>query len=148
MCTSSFRRLAARPSSDCRCFRLIDALMALVAWRIGRHIGGLSVARVSAWLYALFLPQVMLAVVPSYDVGATWAFLLPTWFVREVWKEERKAVEPLGVLAGSSAALISAAADYLREHPLAFLWAAARPQLNDCLPKKLFCMGHICSRAL
>jgi hypothetical protein len=86
---------------------LLDTLAVLAVWRIAELIGNARTARLAALLYALYLPQVMLALVPSYDVWATWALLVPTWLVLESIHAGGQAAGLLAALAGSSTALLS-----------------------------------------
>ncbi|HYR89155.1 MAG TPA: hypothetical protein VE422_34080 [Terriglobia bacterium] len=78
----------------------LDSLLVAVAWRIGMLLGGLVTARLAAFLYAAFLPQVVLAVVPGYDGWATWALMLPTWLLLEGLDTTRGRVAVCGFSAG------------------------------------------------
>jgi hypothetical protein len=63
----------------------IDALMVLPVASIGRVIGGGAAGTIAALAYAVFVPQLRLAGVPSYDTWVTFGFVTCTWAVLRVW---------------------------------------------------------------
>ena len=89
----------------------LDVGATAVAWRAGLLLGGLPVASLAGALYAVFLPQVAMAVAPSYDAWATWGMIATTWLILEALRppvrEPRASVFGfLGGVAGATCGVV------------------------------------------
>src|SRR2546427_1259090 len=111
----------------------LDSLLVAVAWRIGMLLGGLSTARLAALLFAVFLPEVVLAVVPSYDVWATWALMLPTWLVLEGLDTTPGRVAVCGISAGfinNLLSIVRSTTTFFAPFTAVALWCYGRRRLS------------------
>jgi hypothetical protein len=80
---------------------LFDGLLTLAVFRMGMLLAGSTAAVLSGLTYAFFMPEVMLAATPVYDVWPGWGFVLGTWLALESFKAS--------ALTGKAAALMIAA---------------------------------------